>query len=57
MLSLEETKRALNDQSITDEEALKIQDDTNSLVELIFEKWEQDRQKERLKISKRDSKV
>lgn len=47
MLSIEKVKRVLNDPNITDEEALEIRDNMHSLAEIIFEQWQQQREKER----------
>ena len=43
MLTLEQMKKLLNDPSLTDEQVLEIRDQLNSLAELIYEKWQQDR--------------
>jgi len=45
MLTIERTKRLLNDQDITDEKAEQIRDDFYLLAEVIFEKWQKDREK------------
>lgn len=45
MLSLEETKKILNNPDITDEEALEVRDHFYTLAELVFEKWQQDHKK------------
>jgi hypothetical protein len=39
MLTIEQTKKLLNNPAITDEEAEKIRDDSRMLAELIFEAW------------------
>ena len=53
MLSLEEVKKLLNDPKLTDEEVLEIRDQLYSLAEIIFEKYQEDRKKEREKNSKK----
>ena len=58
MLNLEQVKKLLKDPSISDEEALEIRDQMYSLAEIIFEKWQIDRKKEREKNSKKiDSEI
>lgn len=47
MLSLEEVRKSLNDPSISDDKALEIRDQFYALAEIIFEKWQTDRKKER----------
>lgn len=47
MLTLEQVKKSLNDPSISDSEALEIRDQMYSLAEIIFEQWQQQREKER----------
>lgn len=39
MLSIEDTKKILNDPNMSDEEATKIRDGFRALVEIIFEQW------------------
>lgn len=47
MLSLERTKELLNDSTFSDKEIEEIRDGFHSLAEIIFEKWKEDRKKER----------
>ena len=47
MLSLERTKELLNDPTPSDKEIEEIRDGFHSLTEIIFEKWKEDREKER----------
>jgi hypothetical protein len=43
MLSLERTKELLNDPSLSDKEIQEIRDGFHMLVEIIFEKWKEDK--------------
>lgn len=49
MLSLEQVKKILHNPAIPDEELLEIRDQFHSLAEIIFEQWQKEQQKERLK--------
>jgi len=49
MLSIEETKKLLGDQNVSDEEAEKIRDDFRMLAEIAFEKWLKAREEEKKK--------
>lgn len=40
MISVERTKKLLNDPDISDEEAEKIRDACRALAELIFDQWQ-----------------
>ncbi len=50
MLSVEKVKELLNDDSISDEEAEAIRDGFRDLVEIIFEKYQQDKNSKIIKI-------
>ncbi len=39
MLSIEETKKLLNDTTISDEQVEQIRDEIRALVEVIFQSW------------------
>lgn len=43
MLSIDRAKKLINDPSLSDEEVERIRDYTRSLAELIFDKWQLDR--------------
>lgn len=43
MLSLERVKELLNDPTLSDEEIKEIRDGFHFLVEIIFEKWREDK--------------
>ncbi|KKQ35284.1 MAG: putative cytosolic protein [Candidatus Nomurabacteria bacterium GW2011_GWB1_37_5] len=45
MLSIERTKELLNDCSVADKEAEDIRDNFRMLAEIIFEKWQTEREK------------
>ena len=47
MLTLEQIKESLNDPTLSDEGVLEIRDQLYSLAEIIYEKWEIDRAKEK----------
>lgn len=49
MLSIERVKKLLDDPTISDDEAEKIRDDMRALVEIIFEKWMEDRKSGKIK--------
>mgnify|MGYP001217471088 CR=1 FL=1 len=44
MLTLEQVKKILDDPAISDQEALEIRDQLYALAEIIFEKWQQERE-------------
>lgn len=44
MLSLEQVKDILNDPAMSDDEVLEIRDQFYSLAEVIFEKWQSERE-------------
>lgn len=44
MLNLEQVKEILNDPDMSDDEAMEIRDHLYNLAELIFEKWQKDRE-------------
>lgn len=44
MLSIEQTRKLLNDPNISDKEVEEIRDDFRILAEIIFEKWQQEKQ-------------
>lgn len=54
MLSLKRVRQLIPDPNLSDEQLLEIRDQFYMLSEIIFEKWQQDRKKERMKISKKD---
>ena len=43
MLSIEHTKKILNDPTISDEEVEKIRDTFRALADIVFEKWQQEK--------------
>jgi hypothetical protein len=45
MLSLEQVKKLLNDSTISDSEVLEIRDNFRSFAEIIFEKWQTEKDK------------
>lgn len=47
MLSVERVKELLNDPKISDEEAEKIRDEFYIFSEIIFDKWMEDKKKEK----------
>ena len=49
MLSVERVKELLNDPKISDKEVEEIRDNFNILAEMIFEKWIEDKKKEKAK--------
>jgi len=44
MLSIEQTKKLLNDPNISNNEVMEIRDGFRMLAEIIFEKWQQEKQ-------------
>ncbi|MFQ6049737.1 MAG: hypothetical protein ACE5J0_01695 [Candidatus Paceibacterales bacterium] len=44
MLSIEQTRKLLNDPKISEEEVKEIRDSFRMLAEIIFEKWQQEKQ-------------
>ncbi len=46
MLSIKRIKELLEGRNLTDEEAEEIRDAFRALAEIIYEKWEQDRESE-----------
>lgn len=44
MLSIEHIKELLNDQNISDKETEEIRDSFRMLAEIIFEKWQEEKQ-------------
>jgi hypothetical protein len=52
MLSLEKVKTILNDDSVSDEEAKAIRDGFRDLAEIIYEKYQEDKEKAKNKIDK-----
>ena len=54
MLDLKQMKKLLDDPSLPDDQVLEIRDQMYALAEIIYEKWDQDRKKEREKNSKKD---
>lgn len=57
MLSVERVKELLNDPKISDEEAEKIRDEFNILAEMIFDKWIEDKKKEKEDEKKEKPKI
>lgn len=57
MLSVERVKQLLNDPKISDEEAEKIRDELYLLSEIIFEKWLEDKKRERENGKKEEPKI
>lgn len=57
MLSVERVKELLNDPKISDEEAEKIRDEFYILAEVIFEKWMEDKKKEKENEKKEKPKI
>ena len=47
MLTLEQTRKSLNDPTLSDEEVLEIRDQLYALTEIIYKQWEIDRAKEK----------
>lgn len=47
MISVEEMKKILNDDSLSDEQVREIRDELRALAEVIFEKWQQDMKQKR----------
>jgi len=48
MLSIEQTKKLLKDPNISDKEIEEIRDGFRMLAEIIFEKWQQEKQTKRV---------
>ena len=44
MLTIQQVKTILNDPNISDEKAMEIRDNFRSLVEVIFEQWEKEKE-------------
>lgn len=44
MLTIQQVKMILNNPNISDEEATEIRDGFRSLVEIIFEQWEKEKE-------------
>ena len=57
MLSVERVKELLNDPKVSDKEAEEIRDDFNILAEIIFEKWLEDKKKEKENEKKEEPKI
>ena len=49
MLSIEETRKHLDNKNLTDKEVEEIRNGLYGLAEVIFEKWMQDKKNKRLK--------
>jgi hypothetical protein len=49
MISLEQARKILNNPALTDEEVLEIRDGFRSLVEIIFEQWEEEKKAKQYK--------
>ena len=52
MLTLEQVKKLLDDSSISDAEALEIRDQFYSLAEIVFEQWQNEKEREKLNRDK-----
>ena len=52
MLSVEEMRKALNDDTLSDKEVEKIRDEMRTLVEIIFDKWLEERRSKKLYAKK-----
>ena len=50
MLSVERTKQLLNDPTLSDKEVAEIRDEFRALAEIIFEKWQEERESSAPKI-------
>ena len=44
MLTIQQVKTILNDPNISDEKAMEIRDNFRSLVEVIFEQWQKEKE-------------
>lgn len=53
MLSVERVKELLNDPKISDEEVEKIRDEFHIFAEMIFDKWVEDKKKEKAKSNEK----
>mgnify|MGYP001619382665 CR=1 FL=1 len=57
MLSVERVKELLNDPKISDKEVEEIRDNFNILAEIIFEKWIEEKKKEKENAKKEEPKI
>ena len=53
MLSIEQARKILNDPNISDKEIEEIRDGFRMLAEIIFEKWQQEKQTKRVQKQKK----
>ncbi len=52
MISIQRAKEILNDPKLSDKQVAEIRDAMQTFVEIIFEQWQEDMKKKKLKNSK-----